>query len=87
MTRSMIARVVLVIGLVCSATVGLPAPMGADLMLPSVGRSAGTNDSMWYTTLWIHNPRASPAQVSIALLIKSFTNGESSRSLVGRVCS
>jgi len=43
-------------------------------MLPAVGRIEGVNDSMWYTSLWIHNPGSAPAHVSIALLERNQAN-------------
>ena len=39
---------------------------GTDVFLPSVGSSPGVPPSYWYTTVWIHNPNATTATVTIA---------------------
>jgi len=41
---------------------------GSDVFLPSVGAKAGVPPSVWYTTVWVHNPGASPANITVYLL-------------------
>ena len=41
---------------------------GTDVFLPSVGSSPGVPPSYWYTTVWIHNPNATTANVTVYLL-------------------
>jgi len=45
---------------------------GTDLFLPSVGRAAGVAD--WYTTVWVHNPGSSPAEVQFFFLERDQAN-------------
>ncbi len=47
---------------------------GTDIFLPSVGRAPGSGGSEWYTTVWIHNPDASPALVRVYLLERDRDN-------------
>lgn len=47
---------------------------GADLFVPAVGRAAGQQGSAWYTSLWLHNPGAEPAQVTVELLRRGQAN-------------
>ncbi len=74
MNRSTFTLIVLLAAVLSVTVAGEAAHMGTDLMLPAVGRSAGANDSMWYTTLWIHNPGTVSAQVNIALLLRGQAN-------------
>jgi len=74
MTRFTLAWIVLPASMLAVTSIVQAAPMGADLMLPAVGRASGSNDSIWYTTLWIHNPGTAPANVSIALLERNQEN-------------
>ncbi|HPC83693.1 MAG TPA: hypothetical protein P5234_09795 [Thermoanaerobaculaceae bacterium] len=41
---------------------------GTDLFLPSVGARPGVPPAVWYTTVWVHNPGSSPANVTFHLL-------------------
>ncbi|HNX51504.1 MAG TPA: hypothetical protein PKL08_15145 [Thermoanaerobaculaceae bacterium] len=41
---------------------------GTDLFLPSVGSNPGTPPAVWYTTVWVHNPNATAANVTFYLL-------------------
>jgi hypothetical protein len=41
---------------------------GTDLFLPSVGAKPGVPPSVWYTTVWVHNPNATAANVTFYLL-------------------
>ncbi|TAM48014.1 MAG: tail fiber domain-containing protein [Acidobacteria bacterium] len=47
---------------------------GTDVFLPSVGRRPGVNGSQYYTMLWIHNPSASTADVTISFLLRNQPN-------------
>jgi hypothetical protein len=47
---------------------------GSDLFMPSVGRGEGNLGSMWYTTVWLYNPGASTADVTVSLLRKDQAN-------------
>jgi hypothetical protein len=41
---------------------------GTDVFLPSVGAKPGVPPSVWYTTVWVHNPNATVANVTFYLL-------------------
>jgi len=41
---------------------------GTDVFLPSVGAKPGVPPSVWYTTVWVHNPNPTPANVTFYLL-------------------
>ncbi|MCU0290380.1 MAG: hypothetical protein MUF10_00090 [Thermoanaerobaculaceae bacterium] len=41
---------------------------GTDVFLPSVGAKPGTPPAVWYTTVWVHNPNATAANVTFYLL-------------------
>jgi len=41
---------------------------GTDVFLPSVGSEVGVPPSVWYTTVWIHNPGGAPANITVYLL-------------------
>jgi hypothetical protein len=47
---------------------------GTDSFLPAVGRRPGDAGSQWYTLLWIHNPSATTANVSINFLERNVPN-------------
>lgn len=47
---------------------------GTDVYLPSAGRGPGLQGSEWYTTVWIHNPSTSPANVQIFFLERVHSN-------------
>ena len=54
-------------------TLALPALAsftGTDVVVPSVGRGRGSGTSEWYTTVWVHNPNASAANVQFRLLLE-----------------
>ena len=66
--------------LVIAAIAILAAPMvlasfsGTDVFLPSVGRAPGAAGSQWYTTVWVHNPGLSTANVQFFLLERDRSN-------------
>ncbi|MCU0294320.1 MAG: hypothetical protein MUF10_20425, partial [Thermoanaerobaculaceae bacterium] len=41
---------------------------GTDVFLPSVGAKPGVAPAVWYTTVWVHNPNATSANVTFYLL-------------------
>ena len=41
---------------------------GTDVFLPSVGAKPGVPPAVWYTTVWVHNPNPTPANVTFYLL-------------------
>jgi hypothetical protein len=47
---------------------------GTDVFVGAVGRGPGAAGSDWYTSVWIHNPGASPATVTAYLLQRNQTN-------------
>jgi len=47
---------------------------GTEVYLASVGGGPGQGDSQWYTTIWVHNPTASPALVQFSFLHRNQSN-------------
>ncbi len=41
---------------------------GAEVYLPAVGAGPGVSPSVWYTTVWVHNPGATRADITVFLL-------------------
>jgi hypothetical protein len=64
------ALVITVIGLLVGvgASPALAGFAGTDVFLPSVAGAPGVAPSVWYTTVWVHNPNARAAQVTFHLL-------------------
>ncbi len=63
--------VVLVTSAVLCLAIAVPAYAGfggADVFLPAVGAGSGVPPSVWYTTVWIHNPGAIRANITVFLL-------------------
>ncbi|MGV8038866.1 MAG: hypothetical protein AB2L07_01885 [Thermoanaerobaculaceae bacterium] len=50
------------------ATVARAGFSGTDLFLPSVGARPGVPPAVWYTTVWVHNPGSTSANVTFHLL-------------------
>jgi hypothetical protein len=75
-TRLLITAVA-VLTIVCTVAPVLAGFAGTDVFLPSVGRGPGSGGSVWYTTVWIHNPDASPALVRVYLLERDKDNSTS----------
>ncbi|HPS78108.1 MAG TPA: hypothetical protein PLS53_08140, partial [Thermoanaerobaculaceae bacterium] len=46
------------------ATTALASFTGTDVFLPSVGAKPGTPPAIWYTTVYVHNPTATAANVT-----------------------
>ncbi|HVN75723.1 MAG TPA: hypothetical protein VMT19_05350 [Thermoanaerobaculaceae bacterium] len=72
--RHAIAAITVVALALVAAAPALAGFSGTDVFLPSVGRKGGTGGSQWYTMLWIHNPSSSPANVTIAFLLRDQPN-------------
>jgi len=41
---------------------------GTDVFLPSVGAKPGVPPAVWYTTVWVHNPNTTTANITVHLL-------------------
>ena len=67
-----------VLGVLCiiwlAAAVAHGGFPGSDLFLPSVARTPGVAGSVWYTTVWIHNPGSVSTNVRISLLLRGQAN-------------
>jgi len=74
MAKTRIGVAILVTYLCLTVGFAWAAHLATDLMLPSIGRSGGLNNSMWYTTLWVHNPGSQTAVVQISLLLRDQAN-------------
>lgn len=61
-------RFVLVFLTLVAAAAALAGFPGTDVFLPSVGAKPGVPPAVWYTTVWVHNPNATPANVTFHLL-------------------
>ncbi|MGV8039986.1 MAG: hypothetical protein AB2L07_07900 [Thermoanaerobaculaceae bacterium] len=62
-------KTVLAMCLVIAAAVPAVASFsGSEVFLPSVGAKPGVGPSVWYTTVWAHNPGASTANLTFYLL-------------------
>jgi hypothetical protein len=75
MRHTEIARRFVVVSFLVMTAVGARAAVpGTDLWVPSLARTHGANNSHWYATVWIHNPGAQGAQVSISYLVRDQSN-------------
>jgi len=63
--RFFVAAVVLC---VAAATPVLAGFSGTDVFLPAVGSKPGVEPAVWYTTVWVHNPNSTPADITVYLL-------------------
>ena len=65
------SRITLIILSVLCLTVAAPTHAGfsgTDVFLPAVGAASGVPPSVWYTTVWVHNPGATRANITVFLL-------------------
>ena len=63
--------VTIVIQTVLCLAIAAPAHAGfsgTDVFLPAVGAASGVPPSVWYTTVWVHNPGATRANITVFLL-------------------
>lgn len=61
------------VGLASLFVLGVSSPSyagfsGTDIFLPSVGGRPGVAPAVWYTTVWVHNPDTTPANLTFYLL-------------------
>ncbi len=69
MKRSEIVRLgVVVVAAALAAVPVLGGFAGTDVFLPPVGARPGVPPSVWYTSVWVHNPNATAANVTFHLL-------------------
>jgi len=61
------ATLTVVLGLVLAAP-AFAGFAGTDVFLPSVGARPGVPPSVWYTTVWVHNPNLTAANITVYLL-------------------
>ncbi len=62
---------VLVAALAAPALAGFA---GTDLFIPFVSRAPGALGSLWYSTVWVHNPNASSVSVDLYYLERGVNN-------------
>jgi len=83
--KEVVMRVPLVLSVVVLLVVvpwSLAGFPGSDLYLVSVGRGAGAAGSVWYTTVWIHNPGGETATVTLSLLRRGQENTSPEQQIV-----
>ena len=68
MVRSSLVSIILTAALCSLASPLLAGFAGTDVFLPSVGAKPGVPPAVWYTTVWVHNPSSTPANVTFYLL-------------------
>jgi hypothetical protein len=56
------------IGMAIGALPALAGFSGTEVFLPSVAGAPGVAPSVWYTTVWVHNPNATAASVTFYML-------------------
>jgi hypothetical protein len=61
----LVTQVLLVLAIAVPAHAGFG---GADVFLPAVGAGSGVPPSVWYTTVWVHNPGEKHANITVFLL-------------------
>jgi hypothetical protein len=79
MRRFVVPGTMTIAGILVVLLLATAAPLfagfaGTDVFLPAVGRRPGDAGSQWYTLLWIHNPSATTANVSIFFLERNAPN-------------
>jgi hypothetical protein len=47
---------------------------GTDVFIPSLGHGPGSAGAQWYACIWVHNPNASPVNVTFRLLLRDQAN-------------
>ncbi len=63
-----ISKAAILAALLTAATLAHAGFTGTDVFLPSVGARPGVPPAVWYTTVWVHNPNGTPANVTFYLL-------------------
>ena len=67
-TRTLFPSPLVAVALAFLATSALAGFSGTDVFLPSVGAKPGVAPAVWYTTVWVHNPNTTSANVTFYLL-------------------
>jgi len=73
MNRQGILGLLLIVIVAFGATLWAGVP-GTDIYVPSLARTHGAHGSMWYATIWIHNPGTAEAQVRVSYLRRNQSN-------------
>ena len=68
MSRTALVIVVAFLAALAVATPTSAGFPGTDVFLPAVGSAPGVAPSVWYTTVWVSNPSAAPANVTFYML-------------------
>lgn len=68
MPRTTMAPVLAALVLAGVAALAHAGFSGTDVFLPSVGARPGVPPALWYTTVWVHNPSSTSANVTFYLL-------------------
>ncbi|MGV8041317.1 MAG: hypothetical protein AB2L07_15045 [Thermoanaerobaculaceae bacterium] len=66
--RKAVSTALVVVAVGICGEVAMAGFSGTDLFLPSVGAKPGVAPAIWYTTVYVHNPNATPANVTFYLL-------------------
>jgi len=66
--RCSVSIVILAVLYLIAAAPAFAGFAGTDVFLPSVGSKLGVPPSVWYTTVWVHNPGAASANITFYLL-------------------
>jgi len=66
--RATVTTVTLVLACLAIAAPSQGGFAGTDVFLPSVGARPGVPPAVWYTTVWVHNPGTTPADITVFLL-------------------
>ena len=64
----------LVLSLAFGGTLLWAGVPGTDIFVPSLARTTGAHGSMWYATVWIHNPGTETAHVTVSFLVRDQSN-------------
>jgi len=72
-TNARVAIVVVAISLIATANV-LANFSGTDVFIPSLGLGSGASNSQWNACIWVHNPNATPVNVTFRLLLRDQPN-------------
>ncbi|MGV8041315.1 MAG: hypothetical protein AB2L07_15035 [Thermoanaerobaculaceae bacterium] len=66
--RTAVVAALMIVGVGLGAQVALAGFSGTDLFLPSVGAKPGVAPAIWYTTVYVHNPNTTAANLTFYLL-------------------
>lgn len=74
MARSVVRTLLVVTAIVLGTHDAFAGFAGTDVFLASVGRRAGAAGSSWFTTVWVHNPGTTAANVQFFFLERDREN-------------